>query len=50
MDYKIYAVLVVNVLYWHEKYDVIVFSYAQKQDAIDLTEKKKKYGKLDQQH
>lgn len=40
MENKIYAVLIVNILYWHEKYGIIVFSYAQEQATIDLTEKK----------
>lgn len=39
MEKKIYTVLIVNILYWHEKYGLIVFSYAQEQATIDLTEK-----------
>lgn len=39
MENKIYTVLIVNILYWHEKYGIIVFSYAQEQATIDLTEK-----------
>lgn len=39
MEKKIYTVLIVNILYWHEKYGLTVFSYAQEQATIDWTEK-----------
>ena len=40
MENKIYAFLTVNILYWHKKYGIIVFSYAGEQATIDISEKK----------